>query len=160
MTRDLLIGAVPPAAIADWRYVLASLIAAVATFLWYPRIARLHQLVLVFDAAGLALFAVSGTQKALSYGINPLVAALLGMLTGIGGGMLRDLLVREIPVVLRADLYALAALSGAAIMIGGHAQGWPVVPTAIAGATVCFVMRMIAIRRGWSLPIADHSPER
>ena len=160
MTRDLLIGAVPPAAISDPRYVLASLIAGVATFLWYPRITRLHQIVLLFDAAGLALFAVSGAQKALAYGINPLVAALLGMLTGIGGGMLRDLLVREVPVVLRADLYALAALSGAAIMIGGHQQGWPVVPTAIAGAVACFVMRMIAIRRGWRLPIADHSPER
>ena len=160
MTRDLLIGAVPPGAITDWRYVAASLIAGVATFLWYPRITRLHQVVLLFDAAGLALFAVTGAQKALAYGINPLVAAPLGMLTGIGGGMLRDLLVREVPVVLRADLYALAALAGAAIMIGGYEQGWPVVPTAIAGALACFVMRMIAIRRGWRLPIADHSPER
>jgi uncharacterized membrane protein YeiH len=159
MTRDVLMGAVPPAAISDWRYVVASLIAGIATFLWYPRIARLHQIVLVFDAAGLALFAVSGAQKTLAYGINPLVAALLGMLTGIGGGMLRDLLVREVPVVLRSDLYALAALAGAAIMIGGHEQGWPVVPTAIAGAMACFIMRMVAIRRGWRLPIADHSPE-
>jgi uncharacterized membrane protein YeiH len=160
VTRDLLIGAVPPAALSDWRYVVASLIAGVTTFLWYPRIARLHQIMLVFDAAGLGLFAVSGAQKALAYGINPLVAALLGMLTGIGGGMLRDLLVREVPVVLRADLYALAALAGAAIMIGGTEQGWPVIPTAIAGALACFVMRLIAIRRGWSLPIADHAPER
>jgi uncharacterized membrane protein YeiH len=160
MTRDVLIGAVPPAAITDWRYVVASLVAGIATILWYPWIARLRDVVLVFDAAGLALFAVSGAQKALAFGINPLVAALLGMLTGIGGGMLRDLLVREVPVVLRTDLYALAALSGAAIMIGGHQQGWPIVPTAIAGAMVCFLMRMIAIRRGWRLPIADHSRER
>lgn len=159
MTRDVLIGAVPPAAITDWRYVVASLSASVATYLWYPRIARLHQVVLVFDAAGLALFAVSGAQKALAFGINPLVAALLGMLTGIGGGMLRDLLVREVPVVLRTDLYALAALAGAAIVIGGHAQGWPAVPTAIAGVLACFVMRMIAIRRGWRLPISDHARE-
>lgn len=157
MARDVLIGAVPPAAISDSRYVVASLLAGMTAFLWYPRIARLRDIVLVFDAAGLALFAVSGAQKALAFGINPLVAALLGMLTGIGGGMVRDLLVREVPVVLRADLYALAALAGATIVIGGHERGWPIVPTAIAGAIVCFVMRMIALRRRWTLPIADHS---
>jgi uncharacterized membrane protein YeiH len=157
MARDVLIGAVPPAAISDSRYVVASLLAGMTAFLWYPRIARLRDIVLVFDAAGLALFAVSGAQKALAFGINPLVAALLGMLTGIGGGMVRDLLVREVPVVLRADLYALAALAGAPIVIGGHERGWPIVPTAIAGAIVCFVMRMIALRRRWTLPIADHS---
>lgn len=161
VTRDLLIGAVPPAAISDWRYVVASLIAGIATFLWHPRIAQLHNVVLTFDAAGLALFAVSGAQKALAFGINPLVAALLGMLTGIGGGMLRDLLVREVPVVLRkTDVYALAALCGAAIVIVGYGLAWPVVPTAIAGALVCFGLRMIAIRRGWRLPIANHAPER
>lgn len=154
--RDVLIGAVPPAAISDWRLVLASLLAGLATFLWYPGIKRLQQVVLLFDAAGLALFAVSGTQKALAYGINPLIAALLGMLTGIGGGMLRDLLIREIPVVLRTELYALAALAGAAIVIGGHLLQWPLVPTAIGGALLCFVMRVMAIRRGWKLPVAEH----
>ena len=156
MTRDLLVGAVPPAAISDWRYIVASLLAGVATFLWYPRITRLQQVILLFDAAGLGLFAVSGTHKALAFGIHPFIAALLGMLTGIGGGMLRDLLVREIPVVLRAELYALAALAGAAIVVAGHALEWPPAPTAIAGAMVCFVMRLVAIRRGWNLPIADH----
>jgi uncharacterized membrane protein YeiH len=157
VTRDLLIGAVPPAAISDWRYIVASLIAGVATFFWYPRITRLHQVVLLFDAAGLGLFAVSGTHKALAFGIQPFVAALLGMLTGIGGGMLRDLLVREIPVVLRSDLYALAALLGAAIVVAGHVLQWPLVPTAIGGALLCFFMRVVAIRRGWNLPVADHA---
>ena len=160
MTRDLLIGAVPPAAISDWRYIVTSLIAGLATFLWYPRVTRLQQVVLLFDAAGLGLFAVSGTSKALAYGLHPFVAALLGMLSGIGGGMLRDLLVREIPVVLRAELYALAALAGAAIVVAGHALGWPPAPTAIAGAMVCFAMRLGAIRRGWSLPVADHADGR
>jgi uncharacterized membrane protein YeiH len=158
--RDLLIGAVPPPAINNWRYVVVSLIAGVATFLWYPRITRLQQVVLLFDAAGLGLFAVSGTYKALAYGINPFVAGLLGMLTGIGGGMLRDVLVREIPVVLRADLYALAALSGAAVVIVGHVLQWPLVPTMIGGALVCFFMRLVAIRRGWSLPTAEHRREQ
>lgn len=160
MTRDLLIGAVPPAALSDWRYVAASLVAGVTTFLWYPRIARLQQIVLLFDAAGLGLFAVSGTQKALAYGINPLVAGLLGMLTGIGGGMLRDVLVREIPVVLRADFYALAALSGAMVVIVGHVLQWPLLPAAIAGALVCFSVRLVAIRRGWSLPTAEQRREQ
>ena len=155
--RDLLIGAIPPAALSDWRYIAASLVAGVTTFLWYPRITRLQQVVLLFDAAGLGLFAVSGTQKALAYGINPFVAALLGMLTAIGGGMVRDVLVREIPVVLRAELYAMAALAGAAVVIAGHLLDGPPVATAIGGAMVCLVMRLIAIRRGWNLPIADHA---
>jgi uncharacterized membrane protein YeiH len=110
--------------------------------------------VLLFDAAGLGLFAVTGTQKALAIGIHPLVSALLGMLTGIRGGVLRDLLVNEIPVVLRADLYALAALAGAAVVVGGHLAGWPPTRTTIGGALLCFGLRLVAIRRGWNLPPA------
>jgi len=154
VTRDLLIGAVPPAAINDWRYVAVSLAAGAVTFVWYPNVKRLQPIVLLLDAAGLGLFAVAGTQKALAFGINPFVAALLGMLTGIGGGVLRDLLVNEIPVVLRADLYALAALAGAAVVVGGHLAHWPPTATTIAGAILCFGIRLIAIRRGWSLPPA------
>src|SRR5829696_9200955 len=155
VTRDLLIGAVPPAAINDWRYVAVSLAAGAVTFVWYRNVKRLQPIVLLFDAAGLGLFAVSGTQKALAVGISPLVAALLGMLTGIGGGVLRDLLVNEIPVVLRADLYALAALGGAGVVVGGHLLHWSPTATTIAGATLCFGMRLVAIRRGWNLPPAD-----
>jgi uncharacterized membrane protein YeiH len=155
ITRDLLIGAVPPAAISDWRYVAASLVAGVATFLWYPSITRVQRIVLLFDAAGLATFAVAGTQKALAYDVNPIAAALLGMLTGIGGGMIRDVLVQEIPVVLRSDFYAVAALAGAAVAVAGHLLHWPPVPTTIAGASVCFFMRLTAIRRRWRLPVAN-----
>jgi uncharacterized membrane protein YeiH len=154
VTRDLLIGAVPPAAINDWRYVAVSLAAGAVTFVWYPNVKRLQPIVLLFDAAGLGLFAVAGTVKALAFGVNPLVSALLGMLTGIGGGVLRDLLVNEIPVVLRADLYALAALAGAAVVVGGNLVHWPPTATTIAGAILCFAMRLVAIRRGWSLPPA------
>lgn len=156
LIRDVLIGAVPPAAIGDWRYGIVSLIAGAATFLWYPGITQRLRIFLVFDAAGLGLFAVSGTQKALAYGIDPVVAALLGMLTGIGGGMMRDLLVREIPVVLRAELYAVAALAGAAVVVVGHTFQWSALPTTVAGAMLCFGMRLLAIRRGWNLPIANH----
>ena len=90
IARDLLIGAVPPAAISDWRYLAVSLLAGIITFWWFSGIDRLRSPVLVFDGAGLALFAVSGTQKALAFGLNPVMAALLGMLTGIGGGLTRD----------------------------------------------------------------------
>ena len=88
----------------------------------------------MFDAAGLALFAVSGAQKALAFGLNPVMAALLGMLTGIGGGMTRDVLLAEIPTVLRADLYAIAALAGAAVVVIGAALGLQSNAVTIAGA--------------------------
>ena len=115
ITRDLMIGAVPPAAISDWRYLAVSLLVGTLTF-WRPSaIDRVRSPVLLFDAAGLGLFAVAGTEKALAFGLNPVMAALLGMVTGIGGGMSRDVLLAEIPTVLRADLYALAALAGAVL---------------------------------------------
>jgi len=154
VVRDLLIGAVPPAAISDWRYVAVSLVAGGVTFLWYPNLKRLQPLVLLLDAAGLGLFAVAGAQKAVAFGVNPFVSALLGMLTGIGGGVLRDLLINEIPVVMRADLYALAALAGSVVVVAGHLSRWPPTACTIAGAFLCFAIRLVAIRRGWSLPPA------
>jgi len=154
LARDLLIGAVPPAAIGDWRYLAVSLIAGAMTFYWYSTIDRLRSPVLVFDGAGLALFAVAGTQKALSFGLGPVMAALLGMLTGIGGGMARDVLLAEIPTVLRADLYAIAAMAGAAVVVIGHLLQLPSPATTIAGAALCFGLRLMAIHRGWHLPIA------
>jgi uncharacterized membrane protein YeiH len=154
MTRDVLIGAIPPAAIADWRYVAASLAAALVTFWWYPNVRRLQHVILLFDAAGLGLVAVSGTGKALAYGINPLLAPLLGMLTGIGGGMIRDLLVNEIPVVFRGDIYAVAALAGSVVVVAGDRLGVSPTATTIGGAVLCFGMRLLAIRRGWNLPVA------
>ena len=109
---------------------------------------------LLFDAAGLGLFAVAGTQKALAFGLNPVMAALLGMLTGIGGGMTRDVLLTAIPTVLRADLYAVAALAGAAMVVIGTALRLPSTSVVIAGTALCFVIRFMAIRRGWHLPIS------
>ena len=156
VTRDVLLGSVPPAAISDWRYVAVSLVAGVATFLWYPNVNRVQHVVLLFDAAGLGIFAVSGAQKALAYGVHPFAAVLLGMLTGIGGSMVRDLLVKRVPVVLRTDVYAIAALAGAAIVVAGHLLHWPPTATTISGAMLCVVMRLIALRRGWNLPVADH----
>ncbi|MDE3181739.1 MAG: trimeric intracellular cation channel family protein [Acidobacteriota bacterium] len=154
MTRDVLIGAVPPAAIREWRYLAISVLAGLVTFFWTPILDRVWRSVLVFDAAGLALFAVVGTQKALAYGLDPIMAALLGMVTGIGGGMVRDVLVSEIPVVLRSDLYAVAALAGAAVVAVGHVLRFPTTPVVIAGAVICFGLRLGAMRLGWHLPIA------
>jgi uncharacterized membrane protein YeiH len=151
ITRDVLIGAVPPAAISDWRYLAVSLMAGFLIF-WHPSIDRLRKAILVLDAAGLALFAVSGTQKALAFGLNPSMAALLGMLTGIGGGMMRDLLLNEIPTVLRSEIYAVAALAGAVIVVAGNMLKLPSTPIAIGGAILCFAIRMIAVRRSWHLP--------
>lgn len=158
LTRDVLIGAIPPAGISDWRYLATSLAAAAVTFVWYPHVRRLNTLILVFDAAGLALFAVAGTEKALAYGLNPAASALLGMLTGIGGGVVRDVLVNEIPVVLRADLYAVAALTGAAVVVLGELLQLPGALMASVGAAVCFLMRVLAIRRGVNLPVASDAP--
>jgi uncharacterized membrane protein YeiH len=110
--------------------------------------------VLVFDAAGLALFAVAGAGKALVFQAGPVAATLLGMLTGIGGGMVRDILVMEIPNVLRTDLYAVAALVGAAVMVVGRMLHLPTSVAAIAGALLCFGLRFVAMRRGWQLPTA------
>lgn len=154
MARDVLIGAVPPAAISDWRYFVVSLAAGAITFFCYSFIARLRTAILVFDAAGLALFAVAGTQKALAFGLNPVMAAVLGMVTGIGGGIARDLLVARTPVVLQSDLYALAALAGAVPVVLGEELHLPPVPAAVAGAAVCFVLRLLAIRYGWNLPVS------
>jgi uncharacterized membrane protein YeiH len=111
----------------------------------------------MFDAAGLGLFAVAGAQKALDYGLNPVMAALLGMLTGIGGGMLRDVLLADVPMVLRADLYAIAALAGATVVVVGIAMGLSSAAVMFAGALLCFVLRMLAVRRGWHLPVAGSS---
>ena len=159
IARDVVIGAIPPAAISDWRYLAVAVLAGVMTFAWFPAIHRIRGAVLVFDAAGLALFAVSGTQKALEFGLTPVMAALLGMLTGIGGGMMRDILVAEIPTVLRTELYAVAALLGAAVVVVGHVLRLPPTGVTTAGAVLCFSLRVVAIRRGWHLPTAQPPPE-
>ena len=155
ITRDILIGAVPPAAINDWHYLGVSLVAGIITFYFPSAIMQRWNPVLVFDAAGLALFAVSGAHKALAYGLNPVMATLLGMLTGIGGGMARDVLLAEIPTVLRADLYAVAALVGAAVVVIASILQLPTGPAALLGAALCFGLRIIAIRNDWQLPIAE-----
>ncbi len=154
IVRDVLLGVVPPAGIADWRYLGVSLLAGLLVFFWTPTAFHLGKPLLVFDGAGLALFAVSGALKALEYHAPPVAAVLLGALTGIGGGIARDILVNEIPTVLVADLYAVAALAGAAVVVGGTLLQLPSSLVTAVGLLLCFGMRLIAIRRGWHLPTA------
>ncbi len=158
IARDLLIGAVPPAAIDDWRYLATSLIAGTIAFRWHAQIEYMAHPVRVFDAAGLALFAVAGAQKAIAFDLSPVMCALLGMLTGIGGGIVRDVLLMQIPTVLRSDLYAVAALAGAALVVLADLLGLPAYVAAIGGAGLCFTLRVIAIHRNWHLPKAFHQP--
>jgi uncharacterized membrane protein YeiH len=135
-------------------FALSGAVAGVLIFFWYPSIKGLRSPVLVFDAAGLALFCVAGAQKALVFGLSPVMAALLGMLTGVGGGVARDVPLSEIPVVLRSDFYAVAALAGAAVLVTGDALGLPGPVSACAGAALCFGPRLAAIRLDWHLPVA------
>ena len=160
IVRDVLIGAVPPAALADWRYLVTAMLAGVVTFCWHGMIERLRNPVLMFDAAGLSLYAVLGTGKALAFGLSPFAATLLGIISGIGGGIARDLLVVRTPLVLQqTELYAAAALVGAGIVAVAHALGWPQAPAMAIGALLCFGLRFMAIRRGWRLPVArDTNP--
>ena len=155
--RDVLIGAVPPPGIADWRYIAVPILAGLATFRWGSTIDRMHSSVQIFDAGGLALFAVSGALKALEFHLGPVTAVLLGMLTGIGGGMVRDVLTAEAPSVLRGEVYAVAALAGAAVVVAGRIMQLPSTPVTILGAVLCFGLRFMAIRRGWRLPVAQRS---
>lgn len=152
--RDVLIDAHPPAALADWRYLVTAMLAGLATFRWYGAIERLRNPVQLFDAAGLALFAVLGTGKALAFGVSPFAATLLGMTTGIGGGIVRDLLVARVPVVLQAELYAVAALAGGGVVALAAVLQLPQQPAMVVGALACFGLRWMALRHGWQLPVA------
>lgn len=154
MLRDALIGATPPAALLDARYVAVSTLAGLITFFRYETVERLRHPVQLTDAVGLGLFAVLGARKALEHGIGPVGAVMLGILTGVGGGLVRDVLVAEIPNVLRRELYAVAALVGALLVVAGDALALPPAPVAVVGAAACFALRFWAMRRGWQLPVA------
>ena len=159
ITRDVLIGAVPPAALTDGRYLVVSVLAGIITFFLYAGVDRLRAPVLLFDAVGLSFFAVAGAQKAIAFGLSPVMSALLGMLTGIGGGMTRDVFLMEIPQVLRSDLYAVAALAAASVVVAGHILGLPYGISALVGGILCLGLRYMAIRHGWHLPTARISAQ-
>ncbi len=153
--RDVTIGATPPSALQDWRYLAVSTFAGVVSFYNISLLSQLRRPLLIFDAAGLGLFCGAGATKALAYGLSPWAAILLGMLTGIGGGVVRDVVMSEVPTVFRGEVYATAALAGATLVVVGSALKWPAFRTTFAGASLCFGLRCLAIWRRWNLPIAS-----
>lgn len=152
MLRDLCIGAVPPAGLADWRYLAVAMAAALVTIAANPLVVRLTHPVIFFDAIGLGLFAVTGAQKAMIFGHNAQVAVLLGVVTAVGGGVVRDVLLNRVPVILQREIYASAALVGAGIEVVGERLGWwPGGRTWLALAA-CFALRYLSLRYQWNLP--------
>lgn len=151
--RDVLIGATPAAALRDWRYPACAILGAALAFPLAPLMQGVSPTpVMVLDAAALALFAVAGAEKALAFGLPGLSAIILGTTTGVGGGMIRDVLLNQVPVVLRVDVYATAALFGAMVVVAGRRGGFTPRMAAITGGVACFGLRVIAATQGWQLP--------
>jgi uncharacterized membrane protein YeiH len=156
--RDVLIGAAPPESLRDWRYLLVPVAGGLVTFWFHPAVARQERLINLVDAVGAALFSVAGAQKALDYGLGPLAAALMGMVTAIGGGMLRDVLAGRVPLVLRPSVfYAVPALAGSAVAAFGIDWGAPPLVMSITGGAVCLGWRLLAIQRHWQAPVPQGS---
>lgn len=151
--RDVLIGATPPAALTDWRYLLVPVFAGLLTFAFHPAVGRLERVVTLFDAFGLAVFCVTGALKAVEFGLGPVPAALMGMVTGIGGGMIRDVLVGSVPVIFEGMLYATPALAGAAVAVLLDRTDLPFLVVAAAGFSTCLTWRLLALVRGWRAPL-------
>ena len=153
IVRDVCIGAIPPAGLSNWRYLAVSLIACAISIAAYAPVRRLRQPVLFFDAIGLGLFAVSGAQKSLVYGHSAELAILMGMVSAVGGGVLRDVLLSRVPAILDREIYASAALLGAAIEVGLIEAGWSSVGTAWIPIVVCAALRLASLYFGWRLPV-------
>ena len=158
IVRDLLIGAVPPATFSDWRYLVVATAGGLIAFGLGRWLQRLKLPITVLDAAGLSLFAVTGASKALDYGLGALQAVILGAITGVGGGTMRDVLIRRIPVVLHRGLYAIPAIIGAGITVAAVHGGVFGPISAVAAATVCFLVRMLGVRYDLNAPGPPRAP--
>lgn len=144
--RDVLLDSLPPATFSDWRYLAVAAAGSLIAFVFGRRLDRLARPILVLDAAGLSLFAVSGAAKALELGMGLGQAVILGAVTGVGGGTMRDMMIGRVPVVLRSELYAIPALAGALVVGIAHEAGVYDVPAAVGGAFLCFMVRMLGVR--------------
>ncbi|GAA1971910.1 trimeric intracellular cation channel family protein [Amycolatopsis minnesotensis] len=152
--RDVLLGIHPPTTLRTWPYLAVCAATALVVFAFHPQVARLRRGVLLADAIGLGVFATAGTSTALAAGTPVYAACLIGMTTGIGGGAVRDLLLREIPLVLRKEIYAVAALAGAVLVGVGHALKLPPGPVTVVAATAVVAVRVLALWRRWNAPVA------
>ncbi len=157
IVRDLLIGAIPPYAFTHWPYLVVAVLASALLFALHPQFDRLRRGVLIFDAAGLGLFSATGTLRARDAGVPVIGACVIGMIAGIGGGLGRDLLTGEIPIVLRREIYAVASLFGAAVVLTLVALHTSRPVAVVVTAAAVFAVRMLALRRKWSAPTPrDH----
>ncbi len=152
IVRDVFIDALPPATFSDWRYLSVAAAGGLVVFALGHRLDHWSNPITVLDAAGLSLFAVSGALKAADYGVGPAQAVILGAVTAVGGGTIRDVMIGRVPVVLRSELYAIPALVGALLMVAGIQVGLPAGPCAVAGALLCFVVRMLGVHLGLEAP--------
>jgi uncharacterized membrane protein YeiH len=151
--RDVLIGAVPPVGVSDWRLLAAACTAGLITFFFHPRVSRIEPAVLVLDAAGLGLFAVAGTLKALELGTAPPTAVIVGVLTGVGGGVLRDLLSGDPPrLFTEREWYATPALIGAAAFAGAWTADLDGPVATWSCVVLIATLRVLGLTRGWQVP--------
>ena len=157
--RDVLIDATPPAALEDWRYLMVPVVAGLVTFYFHPTLARrrAERVITFFDAAGLGLFCVTGALKSLEYGLGPVPSALMGMVTGIGGGIARDLLAGRVPAVFDSELYATPALAGATWAVVADGASLNIWLVAVPGVAICFGWRLVALWRHWQAPVPARS---
>jgi uncharacterized membrane protein YeiH len=153
VVRDLCLGSLPPVGISDWRYLAMSGMASAMAIWARPIIDHLKHPIVFFDSLGLGFFAVIGAHKALLLGHNIEVAIILGMVTGVGGGLARDVVLNRVPIILHKEIYALAALIGAAIQVLGQLMEWRAAVTPWFAASICLAIRLLALRYSWSLPI-------
>jgi uncharacterized membrane protein YeiH len=158
--RDVLIDSLPPATFSDWRYLAVAAGGGLVAFAAGRPLGRLTTPITVLDAAGLSLFAVTGASKALAAGLGPAQAVLLGALTGVGGGTVRDVLIRRVPSVLSTGLYAIPALVGAAVTVVTVLTGTYGLPMAVVAAGACFGIRMLGVRLDLNAPTPRTPPDR
>lgn len=150
--RDICIGAIPPAGLTNWHYLTMVFAAALMVIGFYRLVNYLNQPVLLFDALGLSVFAVTGARKAIAFGHNYEVAVLLGIVTAVGGGAIRDILLDRIPVILTKEIYASAAMVGAMIVVAGDYFSYPRETVSIIAIVVCFGLRFLGLHFHWNLP--------
>jgi uncharacterized membrane protein YeiH len=158
--RDIVLGALPPATFIDWRYLAVAAVGGLAAFALSSQLARLATLITVLDAAGLGLFAVTGASKALDLGLGAAPAVILGAVTGVGGGTLRDVLLGQIPSVLRRGLYVIPALCAAAITVAAIRAGVYGLPAAAGAVLACFLIRALGVRYDLNAPMAPEPAQR
>jgi uncharacterized membrane protein YeiH len=150
--RDIFIDSLPPATFSDWRYLVVAAAGSLVAFGFGRRLDRLSGPILVMDAAGLSLFAVTGASKALEFGLGAGQAVILGAVTAVGGGTVRDVLIRRIPVVLRSELYAIPALAAAFVVVITDGLGAYGVPAAVGAAVLCFAIRLLGVHYDLNAP--------